>query len=122
VFDDIADRNYSGKPAILDNGNMSELSCRHPLHEIVYRIAVPARCDRTRHHLFNWFVAKLTSACGSDVVRECSHNISFRQNAFHALVGASDHHGPDPMRVQDFYSIKQRRCGRDRYNVIAFAG
>jgi len=40
VFNDIADGNDSGKPAILDDGKMSALSLRHPLHKLMDRITL----------------------------------------------------------------------------------
>src|SRR6516165_6615568 len=78
VFNDVADGNDSGKPATFDHGNMSKLSRRHPLHKIIDRITLFAGHDLACHHLFDGFVAKLTTTCNSGVVGKCTHNISFR--------------------------------------------
>ena len=77
VFNDIADGNDSGKPGIVDDRKMSEPSPRHPLHKLMDRITLFAGRNLSCHHLFDWLVAKLTTARDPDVVGKCVHNIPF---------------------------------------------
>ena len=78
MFHYVTDRDDSDEPPVLDNRKMAKLPLSHPLHDLLDCISLCASLYFARHHLTNWFVAKLASACISNVVSECAHNIPFR--------------------------------------------
>src|SRR5262249_19758331 len=51
VLDDVADRDDADHLILLDDRNVAELACRHPLHDRADGLRLAACDDLARHHL-----------------------------------------------------------------------